>query len=95
MEAHEDNARRLASQIGQVTGEQEMVDDVLSGRMPSDFIAPMLAGMIDSAVRGAFAPVVGVRSWNDFEPDERPMVGEITLLDGSRLRITIDALPPA
>jgi hypothetical protein len=85
--------RDATSAIGRIVGKPDLTDDILSGRMDANDVSPLLAGMIDAAIRTAFGPVAGMTEYDDFDPTERPMKALITLLDGSQIRVTVDALP--
>lgn len=86
-----EDIRHFAATVGRMTGRDDLTQDILSGRMGAEDVAPMLAGMVDMAIKTFFAPTVGIRDYEEFDPTARPLVGRITMLDGSVLRVTLEA----
>ena len=83
--------REVLTKITAAMGDPEMGEDIASGRTDSDFVGPLLAGMLSEAAEHVFAPLVGA-TFEHFDPTVRPMVAMVTLMDGSRLRITVESL---
>lgn len=83
--------RQTAVDVGAMIGQPQLAQDVLSGRLSATESAPLLAGMIETVVHAMFIPVVGATSHEQFNAVP-PNVATVTLLDGSRLRITVEAL---
>lgn len=83
--------REVAAAIGRLTGQSELAEMFLSGRMSADEVMPLLAGMLQGVITQLFGPTVGIQGVAGFDPDTRPMTGTVTLLDGSRLIVTIEA----
>lgn len=84
-------ARNVAAAIGRLTGREEISDAVLSGRMTAAEVVPLLAGLVDGVTRSLFIPMVGGNLEASFDPTETPTTSTIALLDGSRIRVTIEA----
>lgn len=83
--------REVAAAIGSLTGESELTEEFLSGRMSADEVMPFLAGMVQGVITQLFGPTVGIQGFAGFDTDTRPMTGTVTLLDGSQLTLTIEA----
>lgn len=64
----------------------DIAQDVLSGRLNATAVAPLLAGLIDGAIRTTFIPVTGADHYNEFDPCARPLIATVRLLDGTRVR---------
>jgi hypothetical protein len=86
---HELPHRKMIKDLTAMVGDPQLGEDLNSGRMEADFVAPLLAGMLEQATTGVFLPVVGGTS-TGFDPTERPLVSTITLLDGSKIKITME-----
>jgi len=77
--------------IGELTGKQGLVEEILSGRMSADDILPLVAGMVDMMVCEVAGPIIQVQDWTGFDPTARPMEGIITIPNG-KVKITLEAL---
>jgi hypothetical protein len=91
--------KALFAHIGHILGSPETSQEVMSGRLPAEEVLPLLAGMVDSAVQTILMPLTGSKQFiRNYMPPfgntrTRPMKGTITLLDGSKLRYTLEAVP--
>lgn len=87
--------RDTAAFIGRITGQDDIAQTALSGRLPAAEAVPLLAGMVDGVVQSLFAPIVSVQTWEPFRADVpmgRPLIAVGTMLDGSKFRVTIEAV---
>lgn len=81
-----------AKMVSDLTGLHDLVAQVRSGQMPADDVLPMAAGMVWQSMASVFAGIVPVKHVSEFVSTERPMTMEVTLLDGSKMRISMEAL---
>jgi hypothetical protein len=83
--------RDFAAMVGRITGHEELTDDVLSGRMTAPEVVPLLTGLVEGVIRTLFVPMVGGSVTEPFDPTANPTHADVTLLDGSHIRVTLEA----
>ena len=81
--------RRVVQEIGRANNRPGLADNIIEGRLTADDAAPLVAGMIEGLFINVVIPITCAVGWSGFDPHVRPVVGRLTMQDGSVLEITL------